>query len=486
MKSLLSAQNLTKRFGGLAAVNDVSLDLLRNHIHAVIGPNGAGKSTLTNLLSGDLPPTSGTVQLGGQDVTGWNPEKISRQGLGRSYQKTNIFLPFTVWENVRLAAQSRQPHAARWLSRATDFAALNARATRAIELSGLENRKTAIAGTISHGEQRQLEIAMTLATEPQVLLLDEPLAGMGVAEAERMVALLLDAQERPRHPAGRTRHGRGLHAGRPADRDGQRQGDRQRHTRRHPRRRRRAGRLSGRGTLMAELLIDAKGIHTYYGASHILRGIDFSVARGETIGLMGRNGMGKSTLLKSIMGLVRPRSGSVAITGQDMLGRAPYEISRLGIAYVPEGRGIFGNLSVVENLKMAARAGTRGQRDWTYERVLETFPRLQERLGHGGQQLSGGEQQMLTIGRALMTNPDVLILDEATEGLAPLIAREIWRICGVIRETGISSVIVDKNWKHVTQITDRNIILVKGEVVFEGSSAELHARPELLTQYLGV
>ncbi|MDP2033150.1 MAG: ABC transporter ATP-binding protein [Polaromonas sp.] len=237
---------------------------------------------------------------------------------------------------------------------------------------------------------------------------------------------------------------------------------------------------------MAELLIDAKGIHTYYGASHILRGIDFSVARGETIGLMGRNGMGKSTLLKSIMGLVRPRSGSLAITGKDMLGRAPYEISRLGIAYVPEGRGIFGNLSVLENLKMAARPGTRGQRDWTYERVLETFPRLQERLGHGGQQLSGGEQQMLTIGRALMTNPDVLILDEATEGLAPLIAREIWRICGVIRETGISSVIVDKNWKHVTQITDRNIILVKGEVVFEGGSAELHARPELLTQYLGV
>jgi branched-chain amino acid transport system ATP-binding protein len=237
---------------------------------------------------------------------------------------------------------------------------------------------------------------------------------------------------------------------------------------------------------MAELLIDAKGIHTYYGASHILRGIDFSVARGETIGLMGRNGMGKSTLLKSIMGLVRPRSGSLAITGKDMLGRAPYEISRLGIAYVPEGRGIFGNLSVLENLKMAARSGTRGQRDWTYERVLETFPRLQERLGHGGQQLSGGEQQMLTIGRALMTNPDVLILDEATEGLAPLIAREIWRICGVIRETGISSVIVDKNWKHVTQITDRNIILVKGEVVFAGGSAELHARPELLTQYLGV
>jgi branched-chain amino acid transport system ATP-binding protein len=237
---------------------------------------------------------------------------------------------------------------------------------------------------------------------------------------------------------------------------------------------------------MSELLIKARGLNTYYGASHILRDLSFSVARGETVGLMGRNGMGKSTLLKSLMGLVKPRSGSVEIMGQPMTGRAPYEIAQRGIAYVPEGRGIFGNLSVAENLQMAARPGTRGQRDWTYERVLQTFPRLTERLGHSGQQLSGGEQQMLTIGRALMTNPDVLILDEATEGLAPLIAREIWRICGLIRETGISSVIVDKNWKHVTQVTDRNVILVKGQVVFEGSSDELRGQPELLEQHLGV
>ena len=244
-----------------------------------------------------------------------------------------------------------------------------------------------------------------------------------------------------------------------------------------------------------DCLIDARGLNTYYGASHVLRGVDFAVGRGETIGLMGRNGMGKSTLLKSLMGLVQPRSGSVRIMGRDMTARAPHEIAQLGIAYVPEGRGIFGNLSVKENLLMAARpartggstsASATGQRHWSYERVLETFPRLQERLGHGGQQLSGGEQQMLTIGRALMTNPDVLILDEATEGLAPLIAREIWRICSVVRDTGISSVIVDKNWKHVTRITDRNVILVKGEVVFAGSSDELRSRPELLEQYLGV
>ena len=187
---LLSARTLTKRFGGLAAVNGVSVDLTRGRIDAVIGPNGAGKSTLANLLSGDIAPTSGSVTLGGVDITGWSPERISRQGLGRSYQKTNIFLPFTVWENVRLAAQSRQPHPARWLGRASGFTATNELAGRALELSGLQGRKDAIAGTVSHGEQRQLEIAMTLATQPRVLLLDEPLAGMGSAEAERMVALL--------------------------------------------------------------------------------------------------------------------------------------------------------------------------------------------------------------------------------------------------------------------------------------------------------
>ncbi len=236
----------------------------------------------------------------------------------------------------------------------------------------------------------------------------------------------------------------------------------------------------------AEPLIEVKDLHTNYGVSHILRGVSMTLARGETIGLMGRNGMGKTTLLKSIMGLVKPRDGSVHICGRPMTGRAPYEIAKLGVAYVPEGRGIFGNLSVAENLKMAARPGTRGQQDWTYERVLETFPRVRERLDHGGQQLSGGEQQMLTIGRALMTNPDVLILDEATEGLAPLIAREVWRICDLIRQSGISSVIVDKNWRHVTEVTNRNIILVKGQVVFAGSSSELRTDPQILSQYLGV
>jgi branched-chain amino acid transport system ATP-binding protein len=233
-------------------------------------------------------------------------------------------------------------------------------------------------------------------------------------------------------------------------------------------------------------LLNVHGLNTYYGASHILRDLTFKVERGQTVGLMGRNGMGKSTLLKSIVGLVQPRSGQIEFQGQAIQGQTPFTIAHQGMAYVPEGRGIFGNLSVHENLVMAARPGVRGQQDWTYQRVLDTFPRLGERLSHGGQQLSGGEQQMLSIGRALMTNPDLLLLDEATEGLAPLIALEIWRICALVAQSGISTVIVDKNWQHVTKVTQQNVILVKGEVVFQGSSAELLSQPDVLNQHLGV
>jgi branched-chain amino acid transport system ATP-binding protein len=237
---------------------------------------------------------------------------------------------------------------------------------------------------------------------------------------------------------------------------------------------------------MSEALLEARELHTYYGASHILHGIDFRIDRGETVGLMGRNGMGKSTLIRSMLGLVKPRHGEVWVCGTPMTGAEPYLIARQGIAYVPEGRGIFPNLTVHENLVMAARWGSQGRREWTYERVLATFPRLAARLQIGGWRLSGGEQQMLTIGRALMTNPDLLILDEATEGLAPQIAREIWRIVGEIRANGIATLIVDKNYAAVTAIANRSVILVKGRVVFEGDSPTLLAQPDLLHRHLGV
>ncbi len=231
-------------------------------------------------------------------------------------------------------------------------------------------------------------------------------------------------------------------------------------------------------------LLEAKGLHTYYGASHILHGVDFKVGAGETVALMGRNGMGKSTLIRSMLGLVPPREGSVFVRGQNVTRSPTHKITRSGIAYVPEGRGIFPNLSVKENLLMAARAGTGGKREWTYERVLETFPRLSERLSNGGAQLSGGEQQMLTIGRALMTNPDLLILDEATEGLAPLIAREIWNIIRTIRASGIATVIVDKNYGALLTLVNRCAVMVKGQLVFDDLAEKMN--DEIVQKYLGV
>jgi branched-chain amino acid transport system ATP-binding protein len=237
---------------------------------------------------------------------------------------------------------------------------------------------------------------------------------------------------------------------------------------------------------MSAALIEALNLHTYYGASHVLRGVDLHIAMGESIGLIGRNGMGKTTLIRTLLGLVRATRGSVRINGRDCTRAAPHAIARLGVAYVPEGRGIFPNLSVRENLLVAARAGRGGRRDWSYARVLDTFPRLQERLAHGGQQLSGGEQQMLAIGRALMTNPDVLVLDEATEGLAPLIVAEIWNIVGRIRATGMSTLIVDRNFRAVLAHTDRCVVMEKGRLVSGGASAELAGQPEQLTRYLGV
>lgn len=238
--------------------------------------------------------------------------------------------------------------------------------------------------------------------------------------------------------------------------------------------------------MTAPPIVQARDLHTYYGASHILRGVSLSLAAGETVGLMGRNGMGKSTLIRTIMGLVRPRSGIVSIDGDDVTNEATFRIARRGIAYVPEGRGILASLSVAENIDLAARPGTDGRTDWTTGRVLELFPRLAQRLANRGNQLSGGEQQMLAIARALVTNPRVLILDEATEGLAPLIRDEIWRTIRLVRDAGIATLIVDKTVAEVTAIADRVVVLVKGEIAFEGNPGELTGNAELMRQHLGV
>ena len=233
-------------------------------------------------------------------------------------------------------------------------------------------------------------------------------------------------------------------------------------------------------------MLQIQGLNSYYGDSHILRGVDVDMPGASSLGLLGRNGMGKTTLIRSVMGYVKPAAGQVRLEGTDITRWPPERVARRGVGYVPEGRGIFPNLSVRENLVMSARAAADGQRHWTFERVMATFPRLAERLSHGGQQLSGGEQQMLAIGRALMTNPRLLILDEATEGLAPLIVAEIWRVIADVRATGIATLIVDRDWRRVLAHTDRAVVMEKGVIALAADSAALAEEPAPLAALLGV
>ena len=234
-----------------------------------------------------------------------------------------------------------------------------------------------------------------------------------------------------------------------------------------------------------EIILHAQDIHAWYDSSHVLHGVSLDIRKGETVGLLGRNGMGKSTLIRSLLGHVQQRDGHISLFGHDISKARPHEVARMGVAYVPEGRGVFGNLTVRENLVMASRPGRDDRNDWTIERVLHTFPRLAERLNNLGGQLSGGEQQMLSIGRALMTHPDLIILDEATEGLAPLIVAEIWRVIDEIKASGMAVLIVDRDWHKVLSRSNRALVLQKGLVVLHGDSQDLLKDPEL-PNYLGV
>jgi branched-chain amino acid transport system ATP-binding protein len=232
-------------------------------------------------------------------------------------------------------------------------------------------------------------------------------------------------------------------------------------------------------------MLSVSNLRTGYGAAQVLFDLSFDVGSGEVVTLLGRNGMGKTTTVNSIMGLVRPRGGSVSFEGQELAGRPPYRIAQAGVGLVPEGRQVFPTLTVEENL-VATAASRFGAPRWTIERVYDLFPRLKERSGNLGSQLSGGEQQMLAIGRALMTNPKLLILDEATEGLAPLIRAEIWSCLEQLKGERHAIVVIDKNVDALTRFADRHVIIEKGRVVWTGTSAELRADPTVKDRYLHV
>jgi branched-chain amino acid transport system ATP-binding protein len=237
---------------------------------------------------------------------------------------------------------------------------------------------------------------------------------------------------------------------------------------------------------MTAPVLRAEKINTYYGQSHVLRGVDFRVMPRETVSLLGRNGMGKTTLLRSLVGLVKPRTGRVLLNEREMTDSRPSIAARAGLAFIPEDRGIFPNLTVIENLTFAARPGRGARPDWTQERIYSLFPRLAQRRTHWGNELSGGEQKMLSIGRALMTNPDVILLDEATEGLAPKVRDEIWATLRLVAASGIAAVVVDKNLDDLLALAERHVVMAKGEIVFDGTTAALKADEALIHRHLGV
>ena len=233
-------------------------------------------------------------------------------------------------------------------------------------------------------------------------------------------------------------------------------------------------------------LLEVRGLTAGYGRSTVLFDLALDMAPGEIVGLLGRNGMGKTTVVRSVMGLLKPMAGEVRFDGRVITGASADRVARLGVALVPEGRQIFPNLSVEEHLSAFARPAADGSRPWQRERVFELFPRLRERRAHLGNQLSGGEQQMLAIGRALVTNPKLLILDEATEGLAPLVRLEIWRALATLRRGGHAMLVIDKYVRHLIEVADRHFIIEKGRVVWTGSSDELNADRRLWSRHLGV
>ena len=231
-------------------------------------------------------------------------------------------------------------------------------------------------------------------------------------------------------------------------------------------------------------MLAVEGLEAAYGESQVLFGLDLAIEAGEVATLLGRNGMGKTTTVRSILGLLRPRAGRIAFAGRDIAGLPPYRAAQAGIGLVPEGRQIFPNLTVRENLVATARGQSAGR--WDFDSVTALFPVLRERQQAYGNQLSGGEQQMLAIGRALMTNPKLLILDEATEGLAPLIRAEIWRVLETLKAEGQAILVIDKNLEPLLRIGDRHAIIEKGRIVWSGDSATLRADPELQARTLGV
>jgi branched-chain amino acid transport system ATP-binding protein len=483
--TVLEVKAVSKTFGGIHAVSEAALTIEAGEIHALIGPNGAGKTSLFNIVSGLYAPDSGTVRLYGRDIHAQEPHQICHQGIARSFQITNLFGKLTIYENLRLSLQARHPGRHNAWRDIDSFAEVHAETKELIRFLGLEGIEHIQGADLSYGGQRLVDLGIALGSKPQVLLLDEPLAGLAAAERERVSRLVKNiAANIPvlivEHDIDRVlgfsqrvtvmNQGKVLVAGTP---------DQVRTDARVQEVYTGAGTppVTGRaaeGTSETHVLRFER-VNAFYGKSHILNDATLDVREGEIVALLGRNGAGKSTLLKTLAGLVTPASGVIEYEGRDIAGMAAPDIARLGVGYVPQGRGLFAGMTVAENLALGRLArktdGSNGV-VWGEETIFDHFPRLKERRNVAADYLSGGEQQMVAVARALSGNVRLLLLDEPFEGLAPTIVQELFTIFDQLRRH-VSIVIVEHNLDLVLALADRVFALERGAVFHQGPAEPL-------------
>jgi ABC-type branched-subunit amino acid transport system ATPase component/ABC-type branched-subunit amino acid transport system permease subunit len=485
--TVLEVRGVSKSFGGIRAVTDASLQVGAGEIHALIGPNGAGKTTLFNLVSGLFPTDRGTIRLNGREIQGVSPEAICHRGLARSFQITNLFKGLSIYENLRLSLQAQSRGRFDLWRDIDHYQEIHAETAELIKFLGLQGIETIEGGELSYGGQRLVDLGIALGSKPQVLLLDEPLAGLAAAERERVSNLVKNiAANIPvlivEHDIDRVlgfsqtvtvmNQGEVLMTGPPgavrADRRVQEI-------------------YTGTGVPEVEHvssdaarenaapILRFERVNTFYGKSHILHDATLDVREGEIVALLGRNGAGKSTLLKTLAGLVPSASGAIEYAGADITRLPAPDIARAGIGYVPQGRGLFAGMTVRENLSLGRLArktdGSNGV-VWDEAQILDYFPRLRERMDVAADYLSGGEQQMVAVARAMSGNVKLLLLDEPFEGLAPTVILELFKVFDKLRQH-ISIVIVEHNLDLVLALADRVFALERGAVFHQGPAAPL-------------
>ncbi len=484
---ILSTGRVSKSFGDFTAVDAVSVRIRHGQLQALIGPNGAGKTTLFNILSGMYPPEGGTLDFRGQPLAGLTPDRFAAMGVARSFQITNLFPGLTVFENIRLGMQAHDARRFDLWHAKESLGEVSTRTRALIRFLGLEGLEEARVSSLSYGGQRLMEIGLALTARPRLLLLDEPLAGLAAAERERVVAMVKMLSRHIgvlliEHDIDRVfefsdsitamANGTVLIEGNAEQVSGDRQVQE-------------VYLGSGRKVVMAErsasapadgeVLLELEGVNTHYGKSHILHDVSLIARAHQVTALLGRNGAGKTSTLKSIMGLVATSSGAIRFNSEAINGRSPEHIARAGIGLVPQGRRLFPGLTVAENLKLGglSRASRASEGvHWDEERIFGYFPRVREKLNTKADLLSGGEQQMVAIARALSGNVRLLLLDEPFEGLAPAVVEEVFKSLDQLRHE-IAILIIEHDLDLVLALADHAYVLDRGRVSHSGPAEPL-------------